>query len=86
MRKNRFLIKRKINAQNNFPGSELEFKGIEVLARKDESSERMIKRFMKKVRKEGVLQEYVDKGRFMKKSEKIRRKKMLAMWNSQKEQ
>ena len=52
---------------------------VEVRLRKGETVERLIKRFTKKVRKEGILDEYRDKRYFekpslRKKRERIKRK------------
>tara|TARA_B100000131_G_C18041485_1_gene582626 strand:- start:312 stop:548 length:237 start_codon:yes stop_codon:yes gene_type:complete len=50
---------------------------VEVTPRKNESPERMIKRFTKKVKKEGVLDEWREKHMFFEKpTAKRRRKKM----------
>ena len=49
---------------------------VEVVPRKNESPERMIKRFIKKVKKEGVLDEWRQKHMFFEKpTDKRRRKK-----------
>ena len=50
---------------------------VEVKSRRNEHPERMIKRFTKKVKKEGVLDEYREKMYYTKKSAKRRRKKYL---------
>jgi small subunit ribosomal protein S21 len=52
------------------------FKGIAVTARDDEDSERFIRRFMKKVRNEGILNELWDKSHYEKPS--VRRRKKSA--------
>jgi len=54
---------------------------VEVRLRKGETVERLIKRFTKKVRKEGILDEYRDKRYFekpslRKKRERIKRKRI----------
>jgi len=59
------------------------FKPIEVTARNGESVDRMIKRFSKKVRADGILQEFNDSRYYTKKSTKRRKKRLLASWNSQ---
>jgi ribosomal protein S21 len=53
----------------------------EVTPRKDESPERMIKRFMKKVRNEGIIQEVYQRRGYEKPSVKIRRKRARADFN-----
>lgn len=55
---------------------------VQVVARRNETTERMIKRFSKKVRKEGILDEfknrmYYEKPSARRRREKIRRKKLL---------
>ncbi len=50
---------------------------VEVSLRRGEAPERMIKRFIKKVKKEGILDEYRDRMYYTKKSEKRRREKYL---------
>lgn len=52
------------------------FKGIAVAARDDEDPERFIRRFMKKVRNEGILNELWDKSHYEKPS--VRRRKKSA--------
>jgi len=54
------------------------FKGIAVSARDDEDPERFIRRFMKKVRNEGILDELWEKSRFEKPSIRRRRKSARA--------
>lgn len=54
---------------------------IEVTPRKEESPERMIKRFMKKVRNEGILQELYQRRGYEKPSQKVRRKRARADFN-----
>ena len=55
---------------------------VEVELRERESTERLIRRFIKKVKKEGVLEEYRDRRYFKKKSDvkrlEKRRQKRLA--------
>ena len=46
-----------------------------VYPRRNESPERLIKRFGKKVKKLGIIDDYKEKQRFMKPSEKRRRAK-----------
>ena len=49
---------------------------VEVTPRKNESPERMVKRFIKKVKKEGLLDEWREKYMFFEKpTDKRRRKK-----------
>jgi len=45
-----------------------------VKPRRNENIERVIKRFNKKVKKLGIIEEYKDKQRYMKPSEKRRRR------------
>jgi ribosomal protein S21 len=54
------------------------FRGIVVELRDDEDSERLIRRFMKKVRNEGILNELWDKSQFLKPSVRRRRKSARA--------
>ena len=49
---------------------------VEVKAKNGESIERLIKRFVKKVKKEGILEEYRDK-RYYKKPSEVKRQKKL---------
>jgi len=51
---------------------------VSVERRKDEDNERLIRRFMKKFKREGVLQEVMDKRYHVKPSMKRRRKKERA--------
>lgn len=59
-------------------GIEGRFKGVEVRPRGGEDSERLIKRFMKKVRNDGVLQEIYARRAYEKPSVKRRRKQSRA--------
>jgi small subunit ribosomal protein S21 len=54
------------------------FKGVQVTARPDEDPERMVKRFMKKVREEGVTQEAYERSYYEKPSVRRRRKSARA--------
>lgn len=54
------------------------FKGLAVTPRPDEDPERFIKRFLKKVRNDGILQELYTKSRFEKPSVRRRRKSARA--------
>lgn len=56
---------------------------LEVTPKPQESPERMIKRFMKKVRNDGILGEVYDKRYYRKPSEKRRRKRAMAAFNRQ---
>ena len=49
---------------------------VEVKARNGEPVERLIKRFVKKVKKEGILEEYRDR-KYYKKPSEVRRQKKL---------
>jgi ribosomal protein S21 len=55
---------------------------LEVAPRPQESPERMIKRFMKKVRNDSILSEVYDRRYYRKPSEKRRRKEARALFNS----
>ncbi len=55
---------------------------IEVTPRKEEPPERMIKRFMKKVRNEGIMQELYQRRGYEKPSQARRRKRARAAFNS----
>jgi len=48
---------------------------VEVTRRENESVERMLKRFMKKVKKEGIMEELRERAYYKKPSEKRRRKR-----------
>ena len=48
---------------------------VEVTSRRNEPPEKMIRRFMKKVKKEGILEEVRERAYYMKPSEKRRRKR-----------
>jgi len=50
---------------------------VEVSLKRGETPERMIKRFVKKVKKEGILEQYRERMYYTKKSEKRRREKYL---------
>lgn len=63
------------------PGDAYLGKPVQVSLRKGETEDRLIKRFMKKVRNEGILQEYFARRFFEKPSIVRRRKKRLAIWN-----
>ena len=55
---------------------------LEVKPRKNESTERMIKRFSKMVRDDGILKEFASRTYFEKPSTIRRRKRMKAKWNA----
>jgi small subunit ribosomal protein S21 len=48
---------------------------VEIIPRRNESPDKMIRRFMKKVKKEGILEEVRDRSYYVKPSEKRRRKR-----------
>ena len=48
---------------------------VEVVRKENESIERMLKRFMKKVKKEGIMEELRDRSFYKKPSDVKRRKK-----------
>lgn len=48
---------------------------VEVTSRRNEPPEKMIRRFTKKVKKEGILEEVRERAYYMKPSEKRRRKR-----------
>lgn len=54
------------------------FKGLEIRPRPNEEPDRYIKRFMKKVRNDGVLQEVFQRRAYEKPSQKRRRKRAQA--------
>lgn len=54
---------------------------LEVTPKPQESPDRMIKRFMKKVRNDGILGEVYDRRFYRKPSEKRRRKEAMAAFN-----
>ena len=57
---------------------------IKETPRKNESSERFIKRFLKKCKKSGIIQEVRDKKQFVSKSEQKRIAKRKAKRNNNK--
>lgn len=61
----------------------MQIKPLEVTPRSGETPERMVKRFMKKVRNEGILQEAYQRRSFEKPSVKRRRKRLRAMFAKQ---
>lgn len=61
--------------------TEFRFKGLEVTARNDEDPNRMIKRFMKKVRADGILEELFERRHFEKPSVRRRKKRSRAIFN-----
>jgi ribosomal protein S21 len=54
---------------------------LEVTPRKDETPDRMIKRFVRKVRNEGVMQELYRRRGYEKPSQRDRRKRARADFN-----
>ena len=58
------------------------FTPLEVTQRGNESVDRMIKRFSKMVRDDGILQEFTDRRQHTKKSTKRRRKREQAKWTA----
>lgn len=58
---------------------------IEVIPRPGEDVERMIRRFTKKVRSDGILKDVVQRSRFEKPSERRRRKSAAARYLASKE-
>lgn len=59
----------------NGPGEAIQIEFVEVVARGNESPDRMLKRFTRKVRADGVLQEVYERKAFVKPSVARRRKK-----------
>ena len=57
----------------------------EVFSRRNESTEQLIKRFSRKVRKEGILEQYKEKMYYEKRSDKRRRMKKRAKKQSKQE-
>lgn len=51
---------------------------LEVVPRKGEPEERLIRRFVRKVRTDGVIQEFRDKSRYDKPSVRLRKKRREA--------
>ena len=58
--------------------SKNDFSGLEVTPKQDETPERMIKRFMKKVRNDGIIQEIFLRRAYEKPSVKRKRKRSRA--------
>lgn len=63
-----------------------EFKPLEVVAKKDEHIDRLVRRFIKKVRADGVLDELREKSHYEKPSVKRRRKHMKALLEKKKQE
>ena len=59
---------------------------VEVTLRRNEHPERMIKRFTRKVKKSGILDDYRERMYYTKKSVKRRKQKYLKKRNAQKAQ
>jgi ribosomal protein S21 len=55
------------------PGDPIVIRGLEVSLRQGEDGERLIRRFLKKVRNDGILREYRMRTSFVKPSAKRRR-------------
>lgn len=66
------------------PGDTVEVEPIQVRLRKDETGDRMIKRFMKDVKNSGVLGDHVRSLRFEKPSDRRRRKRAAALRGNRK--
>lgn len=64
------------------PDDSFECVPLEVTSRRNESPERMVKRFMKKVRLDGVLREHSSRRAFEKPSSIKRRNRAIARWNA----
>tara|TARA_R110000765_G_scaffold200812_4_gene306290 strand:+ start:913 stop:1107 length:195 start_codon:yes stop_codon:yes gene_type:complete len=58
---------------------------VEVFSRRNESAEQLIKRFSRKVRKEGILEQHKEKMYYEKRSDKRRRMKKKAKKQSKQE-
>ena len=61
---------------------------VKVVARRNETAERMIKRFSKKVRREGIIDDvknrmYYEKPSARRRREKMRRKKLIKAANQE---
>lgn len=63
-------------------GDAVQIRFVEVTARDNESPELLIKRFSKKVRNDGVLDELMDRRFFVKPSVKRRMKRNAAIFKS----
>lgn len=64
------------------PGDAVMARAIEVTPRENEMPERMIKRFSKKVRDEGIIKEFAHRTYFEKPSVVRRRERAVAKWNA----
>jgi len=64
------------------PGDAIQQKYLDVEPRKGESGEKLIRRFTKKVRMDGILREFSQRTYFEKPSIVRRRKKNSAKWNA----
>jgi ribosomal protein S21 len=64
------------------PGATVFTRHLEVRSRDGESGESLIRRFVKKVRNEGIMDEYMSKRSFRKPSEVRREKRRLAKYRS----
>jgi ribosomal protein S21 len=63
------------SVKNTGPGDAVQISFVEVRARQGEAPERMIKRFTRAVRNDGVLQEVYERRSYMKPSVARRKKK-----------
>lgn len=70
--------------KNKMKVDEVSFKPLEVIPRPDESFEKVLKRFTKKVKNEGNLTDYINKSYFVKPGAKRRAKKLKSIWNCKK--
>jgi len=57
---------------------------VEIVPRRNESFEKTVRRFSRKVKKEGIIEKYKEKMYYVKKSDKRRREKYLKKRNAQK--
>lgn len=64
------------------PSQALSAKHVEVKVRDGESGESLIRRFVKKVRNEGIMEEYMDRRSFRKPSEVRREKRRIARYRA----
>lgn len=67
-----------MSVKNTGPGDSVQVSYLEVTARGNEPGDRMIKRFTRAVRADGVLQEVYERRSFVKPSVARRRKKALS--------
>jgi small subunit ribosomal protein S21 len=73
---------RRSKLRSNHRKKERKMSPLQVTQRRGESIDRMIRRFSKKVREDGILSEFMSRTYFEKPSVVRRRKRSKARWNA----